>query len=119
MLFRSLICRRRSPGRHAGLWELPGGKVETGESVEEALRRELMEELAVDAQIGPVLNVLWHDYPGERVILAILEARFDTSQMAKNAHDRFLFVTPEEAMQQALLPADVVLFEHLAKQKCF
>ncbi|MDW7656246.1 MAG: NUDIX domain-containing protein, partial [Bacillota bacterium] len=69
---RYLICRRRSPGRHAGLWELPGGKVESGESIADALSRELEEELAVTAQIGPLLHVLWYDYPGERVILAVL-----------------------------------------------
>jgi hypothetical protein len=113
---RYLICRRRSPGRHAGFWELPGGKVEPGESVADALRRELREELAVDAHIGPLQHVLWHDYPGERVILAVLDAKFDTGQMAEYAHDRFLFVTAEEALKQTLLPADVTLFHHLAEQ---
>lgn len=111
---RCLICRRRSPGRHAGLWELPGGKVEPGETVAMALRRELREELAVAAQVGPLLYVLWHDYPDTRVVLAVLDAQFDTDRLAENVHDRFLMVTPREALEQDLLPADITLFQHLA-----
>lgn len=47
-----LICQRRSGSRHALKWEFPGGKVEPGESPEEALARELREELAIEAKIG-------------------------------------------------------------------
>ena len=52
---RLLVCRRPSGRPHPGKWELPGGKAEPGETAEEALRRELREELAIDALVGPRL----------------------------------------------------------------
>ena len=52
-----LVCQRRPGGHHPFKWEFPGGKVEAGEPLEEALRRELWEELRVDAQVG---RLLWH-----------------------------------------------------------
>lgn len=47
-----LVCRRREDGAHPLKWEFPGGKVELGESPEDALRRELREELGIAAEIG-------------------------------------------------------------------
>lgn len=61
---RVLICQRPVGGLHAGKWEFPGGKVEPGESLEEALRRELQEELGIEATIGPALWETHYQYPG-------------------------------------------------------
>ncbi len=59
-----LICQRPPGGHHPGKWEFPGGKVEPGETLEEALRRELKEELDIDATAGTVLWRTEHQYPG-------------------------------------------------------
>ncbi|NHW49021.1 (deoxy)nucleoside triphosphate pyrophosphohydrolase [Paenarthrobacter sp. MSM-2-10-13] len=53
---RLLAARRTAPPQFAGMWEFPGGKVETGESAEDALHRELAEELGVQVNLGPELE---------------------------------------------------------------
>ena len=61
---RVLVCQRALGGHHPGKWEFPGGKVEPGERLEEALRRELREELDIEAVIGPLLWRTEHQYAG-------------------------------------------------------
>ena len=65
-----LLVTRRLPGVHlAGCWEFPGGKCEAGETLDACLRRELREELDVDAEVGPEVFSVVHDYEGRRVEL--------------------------------------------------
>jgi 8-oxo-dGTP diphosphatase len=59
-----LICQRRRNGAFPLKWEFPGGKIEPGETAEESLRRELREELGIEAEIGAALYRTRHDYPG-------------------------------------------------------
>jgi 8-oxo-dGTP diphosphatase len=61
---RFLACQRAAGGWHPGRWEFPGGKVEPGENLEAALRRELYEELDIDASIGALLYRAAHQYAG-------------------------------------------------------
>lgn len=68
---RILICQRRATPPHPLKWEFPGGKVEAGESPEEALIRELREELAVEATAGSELMRYEFAYPGKQPILLI------------------------------------------------
>jgi 8-oxo-dGTP diphosphatase len=63
-----LVCQRAAGGFHAGKWEFPGGKVEPGESLEDCMRRELLEELGIEATVGRVLWQTRHRYPGREVI---------------------------------------------------
>jgi len=59
-----LVCQRAPGGHHPGKWEFPGGKVEAGESLAAGLRRELREELGIEAVIGAVLWRTRHQYAG-------------------------------------------------------
>lgn len=64
-----LVTRRQRGVHLEGFWEFPGGKCEAGESLDDCLRRELVEELGVDAEIGEELLAVTHTYPGRRVEL--------------------------------------------------
>jgi 8-oxo-dGTP diphosphatase len=66
-----LICQRKRGQAHELKWEFPGGKVEAGEVPSDALRRELREELAIDASIGDEITRYQFAYPGRAPILLI------------------------------------------------
>jgi 8-oxo-dGTP diphosphatase len=68
---RILICRRRADQAHALKWEFPGGKVEPGESPEDALRRELSEELGIESAQPTEIARYTFAYPGKNPILLI------------------------------------------------
>jgi mutator protein MutT len=70
---RILFARRHLHSRHGGLWEFPGGKIETGETPPEALARELLEELGVEVAVGAELLRVEHAYPHATVELIALE----------------------------------------------
>jgi len=68
-----LIAQRPADKSHAGLWEFPGGKLEAGESAQQALIRELHEELGIEAKISCPLIQIRHDYPNAAVLLDVFE----------------------------------------------
>lgn len=68
-----LLTRRHAGAHQGGLWEFPGGKVEVGESIDAALRREIAEELGVSVQRHESLLDIRHDYPDKQVLLEVRE----------------------------------------------
>lgn len=71
-----LLVTRRLPGTHlAGAWEFPGGKCEQGEALDACMRRELREELGVDAVVGREVFTIAHEYPERTVELHFLECQ--------------------------------------------
>ena len=102
---RILICRRK--GELEGLWEFPGGKREKGETFQQCLERELMEELDLPVEAGSTLgSVLRRD--GERTIwLVFVEAVVKGySELALHVHGKSAWVLPEEMEQYDFCPAD-------------
>ena len=107
----SWLIARRAPGeKHAGFWELPGGKVDSGEKPSAALVRELKEELSVDAEVGEMKLVLSFDYPDQRVVLIAFDTKIDRQAIRLSVHDRLLEATAAQALTMNVLPADIELF---------
>jgi len=72
---RVLLSQRKAGAHLAGAWEFPGGKVQSGEDPRAGLRRELAEELGIDAEVGEILDVTFHAYAdvGKAVLLLFFE----------------------------------------------
>lgn len=68
---RILVARRAADAHQGGLWEFPGGKVEQGEMVQQALHRELLEELAITTRRCEPLLIIEHDYADKPVLLDV------------------------------------------------
>lgn len=110
---RFLLCRRPEGKNCAGMWEFVGGKIEPGESPEQALARELREELAVDVSVGAALADTVHIYPAYQVHLILFQAQLRKGEPVLLEHTEARWVTCAEAAGMALCPADRELLEKL------
>lgn len=112
---RFLASCRAAHQPHAGWWEFPGGKIEPGESAEEALARELREELGI--AIGP--PTFWrsveHVYPDKNVRLHVFFVDSALGEPCPIEGQTVRWVTPEEALTLGFLPADLALLQDLAE----
>jgi 8-oxo-dGTP pyrophosphatase MutT (NUDIX family) len=107
---RYLVCLRPRHKRHGGLWEFPGGKLESGENLLEAARRELREELGVEV-IGvgdPIFSS--RDQDSSFLIEFTLVAIAGTPKARE--HDEVRWATPEETRSLNLAPADRAFASH-------
>jgi mutator protein MutT len=110
-----LLVTRRLEGTHLeGFWEFPGGKCEPGESLEACLRRELREELAVDAIIGGELLSTTHAYPERQVELHFFSVTVAGEPVAQIGQ-QMQWVRREDLSTLALPPADDELVALLQK----
>jgi 8-oxo-dGTP diphosphatase len=91
---RVLICRRKKNDSFGGYWEFPGGKIEAGESGEQAVARELYEELLIRVTPVRALEAIDHRYPTARVILYPYVCRHDAGNPVAIAAAEFAWVEP-------------------------
>lgn len=92
-----VLLGQRPPGHSlAGLWEFPGGKMELGEMPEESLKRELEEELGIDAEIGSLKLAVSHSYGDRAVLLLFFEVKFWKGEPKVKHHVALKWVTPQE-----------------------
>ena len=110
---RVLSSRRTEPPRLAGLWEFPGGKVDPGESDEQALLRELREELAVEAEVGQRLGA--DVLIGETGVLRVYVCRLHAGEPALIDHDEHRWLAADELLDVDWIPVDLPLVEDLRR----
>ena len=110
---RLLISQRLADDTLGGYWEFPGGKVDPGEELQAALKRELVEELGVVTEIGAEVHRIVHAYPDRDVLLYFFEARIVSGEPQKIEVADFLWVTVDELMDYQFPEADRPLLELL------
>ncbi len=111
---RILLARRPDDRHMGGLWEFPGGKVEPGEGLEAALRRELREELAVEIEVGPLLDRSHHAEPGLDIDLLFFEAEVVSGVPSPVDDQEIAWVAPADLTSYPTPPADARLVARLA-----
>jgi 8-oxo-dGTP diphosphatase len=94
-----LVGRRPEGHTLAGQWEFPGGKLEVGESPEEALKRELYEELSIEADVGNILLTSAHNYTEVSILLIFFEVLFWKGEPKTAHHSDLRWVTCKELME--------------------
>jgi 8-oxo-dGTP diphosphatase len=110
---RVLLTRRRADQPMPNLWELPGGKVEAGESPEEALAREIAEELGCAVAVGRIDDVVFHRYPEFDLLMLVYTCCLQGTPRAVEVA-ALAWVPPSELGGYEVLPADVPLIRRLA-----
>ncbi|MGD9577389.1 MAG: (deoxy)nucleoside triphosphate pyrophosphohydrolase [Syntrophorhabdus sp.] len=111
-----LIAKRKQGKMHPGKWEFPGGTLEEGETPEQCLKRELLEELAITVDVGSLICSTEHIFTSEftiRLIVyrtAVISGTFDL-----NAHDEMRWVKPADLFTYDFPEADRPILERLVK----
>jgi 8-oxo-dGTP diphosphatase len=108
-----LLARRPLGDRLAGFWELPGGKVEPGESPEACLARELAEECGIEATVGALFAESTYRYPHATIQLLAFRVDSWSGELLLRAHDEHRWVTLAEAGGLTVAPADIPILERL------
>ena len=110
---RFMICQRPAHKARGLLWEFVGGKVEPGETHEEALVRECREELAVTVTVGKLFMEVVHAYPDLTVRLSLYEATIAAGTPQKLEHNDIRFITPAEIDAYDFCPADTEILKRI------
>lgn len=110
---KALLTRRGPSEKLAGFWEFPGGKVESGESLSDCLRRELKEELCVGSSVRGKVCESVYEYEHGAFRLIALDVDLHSHEFRLSVHDKALWIPIAELLNYKLLPADIPIAESL------
>lgn len=110
-----ILATQRGYGDFKGLWEFPGGKIEPGETPEEALRREIHEELNIDISVEKHICIVEHDYPNFHLTMHCYWCSIVQGELVLNEHQSARWLEKTEWESVKWLPADIVVVKELQK----
>ncbi len=111
-----MICQRPAHKARGLLWEFVGGKVESGETKEQALIRECREELAVTVSVGEVFMDVTHEYPDLTVHLTLFNAEIAEGKPQMLEHNDIRWITSREIPDYDFCPADVEILSEIRRR---
>ena len=112
-----VLATRRGGGKktYAGMWEFPGGKLESGETAEEAAVREIKEELDADIEVEELFETIEYDYPDFHLKMHCFICRLLSEHITLTEHSASRWLLPEELESVEWLAADVEVVARLAQ----
>lgn len=108
-----ILATQRGYGKFKDGWEFPGGKVEQGETPQEALRREILEELNIEVEVGELVHIVEYDYPNFHLNMRCYWCKVVGGKLELLEHEDAKWLRIEELDGVEWLPADVELVEQL------
>lgn len=112
---RILIGQRPENNTLAGQWEFPGGKIELGESPEDALARELREELGIEATVGELKLACTHTYGDVGIVILFFEILFWKGEPKAKHHMMLEWIYPEELRERSIPEANRKILDRIEK----
>lgn len=111
-----IFATQRGYGEYKGGWEFPGGKIEENETPQEALVREIKEELEVEIKVEDLIDTIEYDYPTFHLSMDCFWAQITSGDLVLKEHDAAKWLTKETLDSVEWLPADITLIETIYKQ---
>lgn len=108
-----IFATQRGYGEFKDGWEFPGGKVEYGEAPEEALAREILEELDTEIKVGQLIDIIEYDYPKFHLSMRCYWATIISGNLDLKEHEAARWLTKEQLYTVDWLPADITLIEKI------
>ena len=108
-----IFATQRGYGDFKGGWEFPGGKIESGETPQEALKREIIEELATEVSVGELMDTVEYDYPQFHLSMDCFWCQIVRGNLVLKEHEAARWLTKDELNNVEWLPADITLIEKI------
>ena len=111
----SVFATQRGYGEWKGWWEFPGGKIESGECPQEALKREIKEELDAEISVGELLQTVEWDYPAFHLTMHCYICSLESGSLHLNEHEASAWLTEGTLSSVQWLPADLILLDRISQ----
>ena len=108
-----IFATQRGYGDFKGGWEFPGGKIESGETPQEALKREIIEELDTEVSVGELMDTVEYDYPQFHLSMDCFWCQIVRGNLVLKEHEAARWLTKDELYNVEWLPADITLIEKI------